>query len=124
MITLDKKAQGSTEYMLILAVVLVVAGAIYFITRSGGNYPAVSATPVAKDANNDGSDDLVILVEANSIPSGEWKVVYNGTTVSPDEPLEQPQYIVDDNIPEDTYEVTLSHIPSGHVYFNERITIQ
>ncbi|GAI19137.1 unnamed protein product, partial [marine sediment metagenome] len=46
---LFRKGQGATEYLLMLAAVLViVAIAVYYVTSTGG-FPTVSATAVKHD---------------------------------------------------------------------------
>ncbi|MDH5685486.1 MAG: class III signal peptide-containing protein, partial [Hadesarchaea archaeon] len=61
---LSKKGQGATEYLLMLAAVLViVAIAVYYVTSTGG-YPAVAVTAVKY-----GDDTIRINVDTGSIPA-------------------------------------------------------
>lgn len=66
---LFKKGQGATEYLLMLAAVLViVAIAIYYVTSTGG-YPPISAA-FKTDSTQ---DNIQIEVYSGSIPAGEWE---------------------------------------------------
>lgn len=120
---LSKKGQGATEYLLMLAAVLViVAIAVYYVTSTGG-YPAVAATAVKY-----GDNTIRINVETGSIPAGDWQ--YSVSTTSGEytwedgtEELNAP-YVSLGEQTTDNYYVSLKHKPSGHIYFSDRtITI-
>ena len=77
---LEKRGQGATEYLLMLAAVLViVAIAVYYVTSTG---PAAIITGTA--TLNSGDDTIVIFTPSNtlvptSIPAGEWSwAIYRG----------------------------------------------
>ena len=119
-----KKGQGATEYLLMLAAVLViVAIAVYYVTTAGAGYPAISATQ-AKSGDN----EIRINVTTGSIPTGEWAYsvsttegTYDWTTG--DVELASP-YVILGTYAAETYYVSLKHIDSAHFYFNDRtITI-
>ena len=111
------KGQGATEYLLMLAAVLViVAVAIYYVTRAGG-YPAVSM-----NAANDGGDGIKIIVLSGSIAAGEYAYSvsttdgsYSWTTGT--EALDAPSVPIADNLADGTYYVNVKHLDSGHIYF-------
>ena len=116
---LFKKGQGATEYLLMLAAVLViVAIAVYYVMMAGG-YPAVSAV-LAVHENN-----LVIKVETGEIPAGDWAVTLDSAPTGAaldsgynNVKLAAPRVTLITNAPDGTYEVTLKHVPSGHIYFS------
>ena len=64
-----RKGQGAIEYLLILAAVLiVVAGAVYYVTRTGG-FPAMTMTATIS------GDNVVLEVKGPSgtIKAGDWQ---------------------------------------------------
>jgi len=120
---LSKKGQGATEYLLMLAAVLViVAIAVYYVTSTGG-YPAVAATAVKY-----GDDTIRINVETGSIPAGDWAYIVSNTQGSTNwvdgtVELKAPYVSLGTQTP-DNYYVSLKHKPSGHIYFSDtKITI-
>ncbi|MFB0500803.1 MAG: class III signal peptide-containing protein [Candidatus Hadarchaeaceae archaeon] len=120
---LSKKGQGATEYLLMLAAVLViVAIAVYYVTSTGG-YPAVAATAVKY-----GDDTIRINVETGSIPSGDWQYIVS-TTQGSDNWTDGTVELKAPSVSLGTYAtgnhyVSLRHKPSGHIYFSDRtITI-
>ena len=120
-----EKGQGATEYLLMLAAVLViVAIAVYYVTTAGAGYPAISATAVKY-----GDNTIRIDVSTGSIPANEWAYSVSSTEGSPydwttgDVELASP-YVILDTYASGTYYVSLKHIDSGHFYFSDRtITI-
>ena len=121
---LSKKGQGATEYLLMLAAVLViVAIAVYYVTSTGG-YPAVAATAVKY-----GDDTIRINVETGSIPSGDWQYSVSTTQGSDNwtdgtSELKAPYVSLGTYTTAGNYYVSLKHTPSGHIYFSEtKITI-
>jgi hypothetical protein len=128
---LFKKGQGATEYLLMLAAVLViVAIAIYYVTSTGG-YPAVTVTaaPLA-----DG-DIVGLTVTTGSIPAGDWAYVvdqnataddanaWKTTTMDGSVALTAPTVRLENTAAGKWY-VSLKHLPSGHIYFsNQAVTI-
>jgi hypothetical protein len=120
---LSKKGQGATEYLLMLAAVLViVAIAVYYVTSTGG-YPAVAATAVKY-----GDNTIRINVETGSIPSGDWEYSVSTTSGTYDwqdkgVELKSPNVVLDTYATGNHY-VSLRHKPSGHIYFSDtKITI-
>lgn len=129
---LDREGQGATEYLLMLAAVLViVAVAVYYVTSATG-FPTISATAAIGDESDVTADenDIVIDVTSGSIVSGEWQVSvtsdesgYDWETVNTK--LEAPGVNLDDdtdisgstNIDNKKY-VSLKHKDSGHIYFS------
>lgn len=109
------KGQGATEYLLMLAAVLViVAVAIYYVTRAGG-YPAVSMNAEVSD------NDIKITVLSGSIASGEWQYSVQATEdshvwVDGTEALDAPSVILGDYASGKWY-VNVKHTDSGHIYF-------
>jgi hypothetical protein len=67
------KGQGATEYLLILAAVLVVvAVAVYYVTRAGAAAPNLTLMPYVKGEN--------ILIKAtttstDTVKAGDWEYV-------------------------------------------------
>jgi len=123
-----RKGQGAIEYLLILAAVLiVVAGAVYYVTRTGG-FPAMSMTASIASDNN-----VVLNVSGPSgtIKSGDWQYraktsggtvvgswtdgsgeLSEGATVT----LAALQTYVSDGTLKAGDKVQIKHKPSGHVY--------
>jgi len=120
---LFEKGQGTTDYLLMLAAVLViVAIAVYYVTSIGG-FPAVSATAVKS-----GDNTIRIEVETGSIPAGDWQYSVSSTLGEyswEDGAKELEALGVNlDTYPAGTHYVSLKHKPSGHVYFADtKITI-
>lgn len=74
------KGQGATEYLLILAAVLVVvAVAVYYVTRAG---PAVTITGTAELKEDDNTNVIfkpTKMIPDKTIPAGAWEwAVYRG----------------------------------------------
>ncbi len=120
---LSKKGQGATEYLLMLAAVLViVAIAVYYVTSTGG-YPAVAVTAVKY-----GDNTIRFNVETGSIPAGDWQYSVTNTSGSYDwtdstAELKAPNIVLG-TYPPGTYYVSLKHKPSGHIYFADtKITV-
>jgi len=116
------KAQGATEYLLMLAAVLViVAVAVYYVTRAGG-YPVVSATAAKSD------NELRINVETGTIAAGDWQYSVSTTSgtyswTDGTSELKSPYFSLGQK-PAENYYVSLKHKPSGHIYFADtKITI-
>lgn len=120
---LSKKGQGATEYLLMLAAVLViVAIAVYYVTSTVG-FPTVAATAVKY-----GDNTIRINVETGSIPSGDWQYSVNSTSGTynwQDTDVElKPPNVVLDTYAQGSHYVSLKHTPSGHIYFADtKITI-
>ena len=121
---LSKKGQGATEYLLMLAAVLViVAIAVYYVTSTGG-YPAVSATAVKY-----GDNTIRINVETGSIPSGDWQYSVSDNSGTYDwqdkgVELKSPNVVLGTTYATGNHYVSLKHTPSGHIYFADiKITI-
>ena len=114
-----EKGQGATEYLLMLAAVLViVAIAVYYVTTAGAGYPAISVTSAKVD------NAVRINVTTGSIPTGEWAYsvsstegTYSWTTGT--EELTSP-YVSLGTYASGTYYVSLKHIDSAHFYFNDQ----
>ncbi|MEM1980940.1 MAG: class III signal peptide-containing protein [Candidatus Hadarchaeales archaeon] len=72
-----RKGQGAIEYLLILAAVLiVVAGAVYYVTRTGG-FPTMSFTAALGSDNN---ITLTVGGPSGTIKDGDWE--YRGKTAT------------------------------------------
>ncbi|GAI34203.1 unnamed protein product [marine sediment metagenome] len=115
-----KKGQGATEYLLMLAAVLViVAIAVYYVTTAGAGYPAISATSAKVD------NAIRINVTTGSIPTGEWAYSVSSTEGSPytwttgEVELTSP-YVSLGTYASGTYYVSLKHVDSAHFYFNDQ----
>jgi len=112
------KGQGATEYLLMLAAVLIiVAVAIYYVTRAGG-YPAISM-----NAEVSGENGIKITVLSGSIASGKWAYRVGttegtGTWTTGAEALDAPSVTIATNLAGGTYYVNVKHIDSGHLYFS------
>lgn len=123
-----KSSQSATEYLLIIAVVLVVVGVAVFYVRSGANFPPLGSLPVRGDEAAVGAsdnDDIVIKVTSESIVSEEWQYSVSTTKGSYDwddgtEKLEAPGVIVEENKSPGVYYVSLKHKDSGHIYFSDK----
>ena len=76
---LFKKGQGATEYLLMLAAVLViVAIAVYYVTSTGPS--AIITGTAVKSGDNINFTPSSMMVPA-SIPSTDWEyAVYRGTS--------------------------------------------
>jgi len=114
---IGKRGQGATEYLLMLAAVLViVAVAIYYVTRAGG-YPAISMNATSPD------NHVRISVLSGSIAAGQW-AYYVGTTPSSSTgwttgtvALAAPSVDLGAYTIGETEYVNIKHISTGHIYF-------
>jgi hypothetical protein len=121
------KGQGATEYLLILAAVLVVvAVAVYYVTRAGAAAP--NLTVMAYKSDN------TIKVKAtggtDTVPAGKWDYqVYLETETAPSPTVgtfdltptvDQALYTVTQS---GTYKVRIRHIPSGKYLFDSTVYI-
>ena len=120
---LFRKGQGATEYLLMLAAVLViVAIAVYYVATAGG-YPVVSVNPEEFDSN------IKITVLSGSIPAGDWQYSVSTTSGSytwetGNVELKAPSVTIKTGLSAGNYYVSLKHKPSGHIYFaDQKITI-
>ena len=117
---LFEKGQGATEYLLMLAAVLViVAIAVYYVTSTGG-YPAISAVAEISD-----TDNIRITVTTGSIPAGDWQYSVSKTSgsytwVDGGVKLQSPYVVIATGKSPDNYYVSLKHKPSGNVYFADQ----
>jgi len=115
-----EKGQGATEYLLMLAAVLViVAIAVYYVTTAGAGYPAISATSAKY-----GDNTIRINVSTGSIPANEWAYsvsstegTYDWTTGTSE--LASP-YVTLGTYASGSYYVSLKHVDSGHLYFYDQ----
>ena len=117
------KGQGATEYLLMLAAVLViVAVAIYYVTRAGG-YPVIGAYPELS-----GENEIILSSITGEIATGEWAYSVSATERTYDwktgnEALKAPSVSLG-TYAAGTWYVSLKHIDSAHIYFaDEPITI-
>jgi len=115
-----EKGQGATEYLLMLAAVLViVAIAVYYVTTAGAGYPAISATSAKY-----GDNTIRINVSTGSIPANEWAYSISSTegsytwTTGTSE-LKSP-YVSLGSKASGTWFVSLKHVDSGHLYFYDQ----
>ncbi len=124
---LFKKGQGATEYLLMLAAVLViVAIAVYYVTSTGG-YPAVAVTTAENDSH------IRLEVSSGSIASGQWQYSVQTSTgssswVDSDSELKAPYVVLDPTesgatytVSSGTYYVSLKHKSTGHIYFSDQV---
>lgn len=114
---ISKRGQGATEYLLMLAAVLViVAVAIYYVTRAGG-YPVVSMNAEAV------GDTIRLDVLSGSIAAGQWQwsvsttandyTWYDGTVA-----LAAPSVALENSLAPNNYYVNVKHKTTGHIYFS------
>jgi hypothetical protein len=114
---IKEKGQGATEYLLMLAAVLViVAVAIYYVTRAGG-YPAISM-----NAEAIGDNEIRLDVLAGSIAAGQWAYSVSTTSgsytwVTGVVALGAPSVSLGSSYAYGTYYVNVKHINTGHIYF-------
>ena len=120
----EKCAQGATEYIIILAAVLVVAAvAVYYVSKPP-SFPPLSAVPA-----NVGNE-IRINVGTGSISTGDWQYSVSTTEGNYDwtdgtVKLDAPYVTIENDKTADTYYVSLKHKPSGHIYFADRtVTIE
>ena len=116
---MNERAQGASEYLLMLAATLVlVAIAVYYVTTATP-YPIVAAAPAVSD------NDIRIKVETGEIPTGDWQYSVSTTEGSYSwtdgtEALDAPYVTIAQDQEPQTYYVSLKHKPSGHIYFADR----
>jgi len=109
------KGQGATEYLLMLAAVLIiVAVAIYYVTRAGG-HPAVAMNAEASD------NEIIMRVVSGSMATGEWAYSVSGTRssyswVTGTEALDAPSVSLG-TYAAGTWYVNVKHVASGYLYF-------
>jgi hypothetical protein len=116
---ISKRGQGATEYLLMLAAVLViVAVAIYYVTRAGG-YPVVSMNAEAV------GDTIRLDVLSGSIAAGQWQwsvstSANNYTWHDTDTlgALAAPSVELENSLPAGNYYVNVKHKTTGHIYFS------
>jgi len=117
------KAQGATEYLLMLAAVLViVAVAVYYVTRAGG-YPAVALTAQTDTAT---SDNIQLVVSTGGpVAAGDWQYRLTqtkgtGTWETPAVALTQGTVNLENKAASaGTWYVSVKHVPSGHLYLDD-----
>ena len=120
------KAQGATEYLLMLAAVLViVAVAVYYVTRAGG-YPAVSVTAQTDAATQDNIQ--LVVSTGGPIAAGDWQYCITATKgthttwVTPTYALAQGTINLENAVAAGhtgTQYVSIKHVPSGHLYLDD-----
>ncbi|TDA31892.1 MAG: hypothetical protein DSO02_06120 [Hadesarchaea archaeon] len=119
---LGRKGQGAIEYLLILAAVLiVVAGAVYYVTRMGG-FPAMTFGATLSD----NTITLEVDVGSGTIKQGDWQyriVPRTGDAgewrdgvgdLSPGESVSLKDF--GGVTPTSGDELQIKHTPSGHIY--------
>jgi hypothetical protein len=126
-----EKGQGSTEYLLILVIALIVAAiAIIFIHRAGLKKPM--SILAAYDTNDNSID---INVQSGSIPSNDWKwrilnpdgsenEGWTDATVDLD-PMHSPIELkkLGTNPIEGPYRVQVYHKPTKSIYVDMEVTV-
>lgn len=124
---LKKRGQGATEYLLMLAAVLViVAVAVYYVTRGVATKPNILLS-----AEKDGTNiKLVATGGTDSCPAADWQFTVHdnvtaetwtaGTAV-----LSSTTNITLENglTVGTTYTVRVQHTPSGQYFVDTTITI-
>jgi hypothetical protein len=112
-----ERGQGATEYLLMLAAVLViVAVAIYYVTRAGG-YPVVSMNAEAV------GDTIRLDVLSGSIAAGQWQWSVSTSANTYDwqnttEALAAPSVALENGLAPNNYYVNVKHKTTGHIYFS------
>jgi len=137
-----KKGQGATEYLLMLAAVLViVAIAVYYISTAGAGKPAVTMAAVFDTSDN--SIDLQIT--SGSVPQSDWQfriissdgenyINSSGAETTDDswisgtgdiDPTNSPLELVDLAAGHDTgnYTVQIYHVASGSRYSDMTVNV-
>jgi hypothetical protein len=125
---MGRKGQGAIEYLLILAAVLiVVAGAVYYVTRTGG-FPTMSFTASIDSENN---VTLTVGGPSGTIKDGDWQYrgkTSTGTIVGSwtagsgelSEGVTVTLTALKQHVEAGTLgvgdKVQIKHVPSGHVY--------
>ncbi len=113
--------QSATEYLLILAAVLVVVAVAAYYIAKGPSFPPISAT--ATNADN----EIRVNIDTGSIPADDWQysvsTVYGAYDWKNKEVELKTPYVSLGTYSPDTYYVSLKH-QSGHIYFSDQtITI-
>jgi hypothetical protein len=123
-----EKGQGATEYLLMLAAVLViVAIAVYYITMAP--VPSLAAVPKLVDNDDIG---IEITVAGPRIAAVDWEYAVVTTTGTPASWNAGTQAIGDvtgdvtlvSDQPSGTYYVWLRHKPTGHIWIDGTPAIQ
>ena len=129
---LKKRGQGATEYLLMLAAVLViVAVAVFYILHSapGGVAPSINAT-VTDIAAAPTQVKLSVTSISSTVTTGNWKYVVYQTTqpdwTTPTENLAAGQdYTLTIGEPvaggAGTYTVKIFHVPTSSVMFQGNV---
>ncbi len=124
-----RKAQGATEYLLMLAAVLViVAVAVWYVTRAGG-YPAVSVTAQTETG---GDDNIQLKVETGGpVAAVDWQYRITttkgqgataGTWESKTVALAQGTINLENTLSArgaGSYYVSVKHVGSGHLWVED-----
>ena len=102
---------------MLAAVLVIVAVAIYYVTRAGG-YPAISMNAEAL-----GDNQIKIDVLSGSIAAGQWAYSVTQTSgtytwVTGVVALGAPSVSLGSAFTHGTYYVNLKHINTGHIYFS------
>jgi len=130
---LKKRGQGATEYLLMLAAVLViVAVAVFYILRSapGGVAPSINAT-VTDIAAAPTQVKLSVTSISSTVTTGNWKYVVYQTTqpdwTTPNDNLEAGRdYTLTIGEPvaggAGTYTVKIFHVPTSSVMATYSVT--
>ncbi|TES83987.1 MAG: class III signal peptide-containing protein [Hadesarchaea archaeon] len=124
---LSKKGQGATEYLLMLAAVLViVAIAVYYVTAGGAAKPNIQLTAVVDGT----SIKLVATGGTDTCPANDWKYAVYLENASPtwDDGTatlsSTTDMVLKSNLAAGTtYKVRVQHIPTGQYFVDTTKTI-
>lgn len=123
-----KEGQGATEYLLILAAVLVVVAiAVYYVTRGVATKPNILLT-----AQKDGTSiKLTATGGTDSCPAVDWQYTVHDNATT--ETWTAGTAVLSSSMADitlasgltagTTYTVRVQHIPSGQYFFDTTITI-
>jgi len=130
---MKQRSQGATEYLLILAVALVVVGAaIFFVMRAGPSQGLTPSINVGLDGNTGVATTVKMTVNSisSTVTAGNWKYVVYKTTqpdwTTPTENLAAGQdYTLTIGEPvaggAGTYTVKIFHVPTSSVMFQGNV---
>ena len=117
------RAQGATEYLIILAATLVVTALAVFYVSRGVPFPAISV--IAKTDTATGDNIQLEVPTAGSIPAGDWQYRLTqtkgtGTWETKNVALAQGTINLENKAASaGTWYVSVKHIPSGHLYLDD-----
>jgi hypothetical protein len=120
---LDERGVGAAVVAAIIVIIIAVAvGGAYVATRGRVGYPQMS---VSASVGRSSNEIWIYVLSLSSIPSGEWAYSVSATMgsyswVAGAEPLDAPSVSLG-TYAAGTWYVSLKHVPSGHVYFADKL---